>query len=546
MTGQEIDKKYNALKNTAHSNWMSLWQECADWSMPTNDNINRVRIEGQEKPPQRMIDTCIEANFAFASGFFSHMFPPNTVWAKYRHPDPAIMKIQSVASYFEKVSRVVHQVLISSNFAQEEFQSLLCLGSLGTSVMSVEEDDKKIVRFRNFVCSKIVLDQNYLGEIDTVGREIELSPRQAIQQFGEDALRNAQLSHVIDDAKSMQDKKYKFIHLVCPRADFDPSKKDNKNKPFASIYTSCDTKEIVKESGFTYNPYKVGRFSVGNDEVYSHSPMGMVLGTARRTNVIYRSMLISAEQNSNPQWLVPDDDSVKGLSGRAGAVIKWRASNPNGRPERLQSNGDAGLSLEMYNLHDDKIKAMFFNHLFRPLEDYRNMTAYEANERMTTDMMAIAPFVSRYLSERVSPTMEHIYYILQKREMLPELPQELIDSPSFEIDYVGRLALATKSFESLGAMNTARMFGELGQMNPKFIESMDYIDADNMLIDSWFANSASMNSLKDQSVVEDERKARQEAMERQQTIDNMAPMADAAQKMSGAVDPNSIVAKMEG
>ena len=107
---------------------MNLWQECADWSFPTNDNINRIRVGGQEKPPQRMVDTCIEANYNFASGFFSHMFPPNTVWAKYKHPSPELMQNKKVANYFEEVSRMAHQVLIDSNFAQEEFQSLLALG----------------------------------------------------------------------------------------------------------------------------------------------------------------------------------------------------------------------------------------------------------------------------------------------------------------------------------------------------------------------------------------------------------------------------------
>jgi hypothetical protein len=273
--------------------------------------------------------------------------------------------------------------------------------------------------------------------------------------------------------------------------------------------------------------------------------MSMILGTARRSNVIYRSMIISAEQNSNPQWLVPDDDSVKGLSGRAGAVIKWRATNPNGRPERLQSNGDTGVAADMYQLHDDQIKRMFFNHLFRPLEDYRNMTATEVNERMTTDMMTIAPFVARYLDEHVSPMMEHIYYLLQKKGLLPPIPMELQDAPDFEVDYVGRLALATKSFESLGAIQTSRIFMELAQGNPKFMEAMDYIDADNMLINTWFANSASMDSLEDQEDVEKERMARAQAMQQQQAIDNLAPVADATQKMSGAVDPNSIVAQME-
>jgi hypothetical protein len=544
MNGADIVKKYEALKGSAHGNWMNLWQECQDWAMPTNDNINRIRVEGQEKPPQRMIDTCIEANFNFASGFFSHMFPPNTIWAKFRHPDPNINAIPAVADYFEKVSRTVHSLLTSSNFAQEEFQALLCMGSLGTNILSVEEDEKSTVRFRNHLVNKVVLDIDKLGRVDTVGIEFKLTPRQAVQMFGEDALKEAELESCIQDAMYQRDRKYKFVHMVCPRESYDSKSKNIKNKPFASYWVSCDTKQIVKESGFDYNPYCVGRFTTGNDEIYGRSPMSMVLGTARRTNVIYRSMIVSSEQNSNPQWLVPDDDSVSGISGRAGALIKWRATNPNGKPERLQTNGDPGVAVDMYELHDSQIKRMFFNHLFRSLDDYRNMTAYEVQERMTVDRMSIVPFTSRYLEEKVSPLLETVYFLLQKKGKLPPIPEELPNG--FEIDYVGPLALATKSFESLGAVNTVRVFNELGQLNPKYIQAQDFVNADQMLIDNWHSNSASMASLNDRNDVEEDRMARQQAAQQQQQIDNLAPVADATQKMSGEVDPNSIIANLQG
>jgi len=522
---------------------MNLWQECADWSLPTNDNINRIRVEGQEKSPQRMIDTCIEANFNFASGFFSHMFPPNTVWAKFRHPNPQMMSKPGVADYFERASRVAHQLLIGSNFAQEEFQALLAMGAFGTNTLSMEEDDRDIVKFRSFIVSNLVMDMNHRGEIDVVGRKFKLDARQAIQQFGEEALAKAKLEYFSDPAIQMKETKYEFIHLVTPRGDYDKSKKDSKNKPWASYYVCEMNKEIVKESGFEYNPYKVGRFTVGNDEVYGRGPMSSVLGTARRTNVIYRSMNISAEQHSNPQWLVPDDDSVKGISGRAGALIKWRAQNPNGRPERLAPNGDPNIAHEMYVLHDTQIKRMFFNHLFRPLEDYRNMTATEVNERMTTDMMTIAPFVSRYQDEHVSPIMENLYYIMQKRNMLPPMPAALQEDPSFEIEYVGRLSLATKNFETLGAVNTLRIFGELSQMNPQMAQSMDNVDPDKLFKEIWYAQSSSMNALKPEDEVEAQREAQAQAMAQQQQVENMPKVADSVQKLSGAVDPSSVVAQ---
>jgi len=545
MDGKALVKKFDSMNSYAIGNWKNLWQECADWAMPTNDNINRVRYEGMEKSPQRMIDTCIEANYNFAAGFYSHMFPPNSVWAKYRHPNPMLMADESVAYYFEQVSRIVHQLLIGSNFAQEEFQALLCMGAFGTNCLTLEEDEKDIIRFRNHIIDNVRIEENNLGAVDTIAREFKLTPRQAIQQYGVEALKAAGLEQIEQEAQDYKHKKYTFIQFIMPRASYDKSSKKSINKPFASYHINRERGTVVQEGGFDYNPYKVARFTKGNDEVYGRSPMSMVLGTARRTNVIYRSMVLAAEQRANSQWLVPDDDSVTNISNRAGAIIKWRATNPNGKPERLPPCGDSGLAFEMYQVHEKQIKQMFFNHLFRPLEDYRNMTATEVNERMTTDMMTLAPFVSRYLNEHVNPMMEHLFYIAQKKNLLPEIPAALQEDPSYEIDYVGRLSMATKSFETMGAINTLRVFGELSQMDPNMQASLQNVQPDKLFREIWYANSSSMNALKDPSELEAERAAQMEMMQQQQMINAAPKIADAAQKVSGAVDPTSIVNQVE-
>jgi hypothetical protein len=174
------------------------------------------------------------------------------------------------------------------------------------------------------------------------------------------------------------------------------------------------------------------------------------------------------------------------------------------------------------------------------------MTAFEVNERMTSDLMALAPFVSRYTDEKVTPIMEHVYYICQKRGILPPAPPELAADPTFEIDYVGRLSLATKNFEVLGAINTIRIFGEIGQLSPQLMATLDNVDPDKLFKETWYSNSSSMNALKDEKQVAEERTTRAQAAQQQQMVDNMAPIADAAQKMSGAVDPSSIVEQLRG
>jgi hypothetical protein len=119
----------------------------------------------------------------------------------------------------------------------------------------------------------------------------------------------------------------------------------------------------------------------------------------------------------------------------------------------------------------------------------------------------------------------------------------LAESPDFEIDYIGRLSLATKSFEVMGAVNTMRIFGEIAQMSPQLMEAMDNVDPDKLFREIWYANSSSMNALKSPVDVEDEREARAEAQRQQMEMEALPAQADAMQKLSGKVDPSSVLAQ---
>ena len=533
MDGNYYYKLWDSMRQNA-TNWETLWQESADWSLPRKDQITEIRVQGLEKPAQRMIDTCVEANWSFASGFYSYMFPSQTIWAKLKHPMPSMMEDTEVADYFERVSRLIHSVLIESNFAQEMQESLLDLGCFGTNNLYAEEDDDSVVRFRSFTVADFRIMTDNRGRIDTVGRELNLTARQMMQEFGEDALRAANLEEIPEQLATgnCSDKKYNVIHIVRKRAEYDKTKVNTENKPFESVYTCSKTKEIIKEGGYDYLPYFVGRFTVGNNEDYGRSPMSQVLATARRTNSIYRSMLVSAEQHANPQWLVPDDDSVTFTSNpnRAGAMIKFRSNSPLGKPERLMPNGNPGIAQEMFEMHDAGIRRAFFNHLFRPLDEYRNMTAFEVNQRMSTDLMALAPFVNRYQDEVVNDIINFVYYVLAKKKMLPPMPAVLEDAPDFEVEYIGKLSLATKNFEVSGAFQTLQMFAELAQAVPQMAEPLMNVDGDKLFRQSWYSNSASMNALKKPEQVEEERDELKAAAAQQQQMETMPAVADAMAK----------------
>ena len=498
------------------SNWKTLWQECTDWALPRKDNILQVKVEGVEKPVQRMIDVCIEANDNFATGFFSRMFPAGNVWGKFKHPDPEINGDELVAEYFEIVSREVHSILTESNFTQEIQESLVDIGCLGTNCVYVEEDDDDVVNFRSFSVGDVRIGLNHKGRVDTVGREFELNSRQMLQQFGEKALLEAGLDQILEQIKGQKTEKYTVYHLVYPRQDYEAGKSDSMNKKFASTYTAAKTKKLLKEGGYDLLPYFIGRFATGNNETYGRSPMMNILGTTRRTNAIYRSLIAVAELNAGPQWLVIDDDTTSGLSNRANAIIRHRIGQA---PQRLDNNGNPALANEIYEAHNEDIKRAFFNDKFRPLDDYRNMSATEAQLRTSTDLMHLTPFASRYYDEVVTPMLTLVYKLAQKSGRLPDMPPVLAEDPNFKIEYVGQLSLATMSFETNGTFSALNMFAEVAQFVPAAQKAYDNVDWDETFRTTWYNQNASMKSLKPlegEGSVEEKRAEDAAALEKQQ------------------------------
>ena len=105
--------------------------------------------------------------------------------------------------------------------------------------------------------------------------------------------------------------------------------------------------------------------------------------------------------------------------------------------------------------------------------------------------------------------------------------------------------MATKSFEVMGAMQTLRMFGEVAQLDQRMLKTLDNVSPDKLFREVWYANSSSMNALKSLDEVEKEREEMKAKFEEQQQIKQLPALADAAQKMSGSVQPDSLLGEAQ-
>ena len=78
---------------------------------------------------------------------------------------------------------------------------------------------------------KFYISESNKGKVDTVYRKFKLTARACIQQFGENSVSKTTRGMALKDPYE----EVTLLHIVYPRDNYDPRKKDNKNMPFAIL-----------------------------------------------------------------------------------------------------------------------------------------------------------------------------------------------------------------------------------------------------------------------------------------------------------------------
>jgi hypothetical protein len=475
------------------SNWDSQYQDCADYAMPQNNQITRKKAKGE--PGEDLFDTTGEESLIqLAAGLYSYMFPTDSRAFVLEVDDEKLSANDNVKQWLEKTTKVLHKYLISSNFRQEFFCFLKQLCCFGTACLYEEKGKKTPIVFRNFHMSGVYIATNSDGIVDTVFRTFEYSARQAVQEFGAKNL-GPKINRAYKSTKN-KDKKFKFIHAVYPREEYDSSKDDPVNMEFASVYVSRDEKLIIKtkqgldESGYPELPYQVDRFDKDALEDYGRSPTMKKLPTIKMACAMQKTRIKGWEKMVDPPVLLPDDGSIWPLATQPGGVIFYRAGGD--KPEYWEFKGNLQEMEKAILSTQQEIQKGYFIDMFDPLIDRQNMTATEVMARVEQKMRFLTPIIGRLQSELFNPMIHRMIGILSKKDKLPEMPSELSEQ-EFSIVYLGRLALALRTLETEGLAQLLLEWAPMAEIS----NHMDNLDADIAFRDSgrnrgvpatWFKN----------------------------------------------------------
>jgi len=506
------------------SNWDSLYQECADYAMPQNNQITSKRAKGQKE--NDLTDTTAEeSNIQLAAGLYSYMFPTEGRAFILEVDDEKLSEIDEVKQWLEKTTRIIHKHLVSSNFRQAFFEFLKQLGCFGTACLYEEKGKKTPVVFTNFHISGVYVATNSDGIVDTVFRKFEYTARQAVQEFGIENLGEKITAAYNNVGK--RDKKFKFFHAVFPREEYDPGLDDPANMPFVSIYVSRDERLIIKtkdgleESGYPELPYQVDRFDKDALEEYGRSPTMKKLPTIKMVNAMQKTRIKGWEKQVDPPTLIPDDGSIWPLATKPGGVIFYRSGGD--KPEYWEFKGNLAEMEKAILSTQQEVQRGYFLDMFDPLVDRQNMTATEVMARVEQKMRFLTPIIGRLQSELFNPMINRIIGILDRQKKLPDMPAELSEQ-EFTIMYLGRLALALRTLETEGLSQLLLEWSPMAEISNHF---------DNLNTDISFRESARNRGvpatwLRTVDERDAKRKADAEAAQRQALMEQIPDIAKAA------------------
>lgn len=512
-------------KMIAHrTNWSNHWDIVSEHIVPRKDNIYGTQVRG-EKKINKLFDTKgIMANEFLASALHGMLTNPSSIWFGLSSGDDKLDGLDNVQAYLQETVKIMIGTLNDSNFQSEIHEVYTDLGSFGTAVLRVEEDDQDIVRFQARPIYEHTISENNKGLVDTVFFKFEMSVRQIVEEFGIEVLDDMLKEKLLEDPDHLEE----VLHAVQPATDVIPMLNSIGGKNFVSYKILKRTKTVLEKEGFFENPYIVPRWTKIAGEVYGRSPGMKALSDIKMANEMKRAVIEAAQLQVAPPMQVPDDGVMLPIKTDPRSINFYRAGTKD-RIEPMNTGSNVQLGdQQIANVHAI-IEEHFFLDQLKLVENDR-MTATEVMQRRDEQLRTLGPILGRQHYELLKPLVERIFNILDRKGLLPETPEELVDRP-LKVRYTSQIAKAQKAIEGEQIMKAMQLIGPFIETDPGVLDNIDTDQVVRFAADIYGLPHKVIRDIKERDSL---RKERAQAQQQEAEAQQQNVQADTAQKIAGA------------
>ena len=467
------------------SNWERRWQLQAELIRPMRSDFTVTRAEGEERTQKLYDSTALLAQDNLASGLWSQITNAANVWFSLKHPDEEIDRQRDVRAWLERASKTMLAAFGGSGqrFYAQALEVYRDAPTFGTAVFYNEfRPQQADVYFRALPLHECYIGSNQWHEVDKVFRKFEMTARQAVQAFGEEAFpANSGIRRAADKRPF---ERHSFIHAVLPIDEMEVDKRQKQSgKAYASLWVGVDDAVVLRESGYYELPYQVPRWSQASRGVYGDSQADLAMPDIRMVNTMARTTLSGAELAVKPPLLAPNESAVRGANRRGLRTgpqsIIYGGVTAEGRPlyQPLITGANVGLGLEMEEQRRHAIREAFFFSLLQ-MVGAPNATATEVLQREEEKLRLMGPQLGRLQSEFLDPLIDRVFGILLREGAFgPEeaIPEPLLEQSDIAVAYVSPLARAQRVSEAASADRFVASLGSLASVtgDPSVWDNVD-------------------------------------------------------------------------
>ena len=520
LSAEKITKNFADLKSS-RQDFDSFYQVLHNYFYVEGANVTTKKNKGAEI--NTLLDsTSLDCGDVLASGLANYLTPEASKWIYLEHPNPYLRDNKQVKEWMQAVSDEVLLTLSRSNFYNQMPIFYKASGIYGTAGLFCEKDLDDGVRFYNIPIKKLFLTEDARERPSEFYLEFEYTAEQALSRFGDNC--SEEIKECYQNGRS--DKKFKFICYFGKRLERNPEKIDKMNMPVRMVWVDAKTKKQMAESGFNSMPCVAHRFYKQPQIVYGYSPAMKALPYVRLVNTMTDTVLRASMKSADPALAIPDDAflGVPNFNPRQINYYQRGKLSPKDDIFPLGNFGNLQVGLAELEYYQNQIKKLMFVDTFQAFADItKQMTVPEVMERVSEKMTLLGPAVGRFMNDVLQPLIEKVVFILYEANMLPPIPDVMLEQPDFEVKFVGRLVQTQRQSELNNLVNAISITGQIAQMTP---DVLDKVNTDQAVDDIFDISGVSAKILRSDSEVMQIRQQRQQAMQMQQEVNMLQQGAD--------------------
>ena len=524
--------RFASLK-TERTEWDSHWRDLSQQFLPRTGRFD-TNDQNKGKSSWNAIydSTGTRALRTLSAGMMSGMSSPARPWFRLAIPDTEMMEHSTVKLWLNEVTKRMREVFARSNTYRSLSTGYEELGLYGTCASIIVPDFNDVIRHYPLTAGEYALATDNRREVCTLYREWNMTVSQIVREFGLENCSTTVKNLYTNGGKGLE-QKITVAHCIEPRYDRDPSKKDNGNMPWASIYfeTGGDDRQILRESGFKDFPVLAPRWAVTGNDVYGYSPAMEALGDVKQLQHEQLRKAEAIDYMTKPPLQLPTSLMNQQVNRHPGGIV-FADQTQGSAGIRPLFETQLNLQHLLLDIQDvrERINGAFFADLFLMLanDNRSGTTATEIAERHEEKLLMLGPVLERLHNEMLDPMIDNTFNFMLEGGLLPPPPEEL-QGMELQVQYVSTLAQAQRA---VGVQSVDRLLGTVGAIAGLRPDVVDKIDADQM-IDAY----ADMLGVDPSLIVADDkvamvRQQRAQQQQQQQMAEAMPAMAQTAKVAS--------------